>query len=65
MVLVSVLKNFGIKKVSVSVSKKGGIGKSIEFGIEKNWCRKKVSDSVSFRFWVLSHTDIKALKRHT
>ena len=45
------------KKVSVSVSKKIGIEKSIGFGIEKNWYRKKVSDSVSFRFWVSSHTD--------
>ena len=36
--------------------KKFGIEKSIGFGIEKNWYRKKVSDSVSLRFWVSSHT---------
>ena len=44
------------KKVSDSVSKIFGIGKSIGFGIGKIWYRKKVSDSVSFRFWVSSHT---------
>ena len=44
------------KKVSVSVSEKFGIKKSIGFGIGKIWYRKKVSDSVLFRFWVLSHT---------
>ena len=42
--------------VSDSVSKKFGIEKSIRFGIEKCWYQKKVSDSVSFRFWVSSHT---------
>ena len=55
--------------VSDSVSKKFGIEKSIGFGIENIWYRKKyrilyrknlvsekVSDSVSFRFWVSSHT---------
>ena len=39
-----------------SVSEEIGIGKSIGFGIGKNWFRKKVSDSVSVRFWVSSHT---------
>ena len=48
-----------LEKVSDSVSKKIGIGKSIGFGIEKNWYRKKVSDSVSFRFWVSSHTGLE------
>ena len=38
------------KKVSVSVSENFGIEKSIGFGIEKFWYRKKVS--VSFRFLV-------------
>ena len=56
MVSDSVSKKFGIEKVSDSVSKKLGIEKSIGFGIEKNWYRKKVSDSVSLRFWVSSHT---------
>ena len=55
--------------VSDSVSKKFGIEKSIGFGIEIIWYRKKyriryrknlvsekVSDSVSFRFWVSPHT---------
>ena len=37
---------------------KNGIEKSIGFGIEKIWYRKKVLDSVSFRFWVSSHTDL-------
>ena len=38
------------------VSIKFGIDKSIRFGIGKIWFWKKVSDSVSFRFWVSSHT---------
>ena len=38
------------EKVSVSVSKNFGIGKSIGIGFGKNWYRKKVSDSVSFKF---------------
>ena len=42
--------------VSDSVSKKFGIEKSIGFGIGKIWYRIKVSESVSFRFWVSSHT---------
>ena len=37
----------------VSVSKNFGIVKST--GIEKDWYRKKVSDSVLFRFWVSLH----------
>ena len=49
-------KNLVSKKVSDSVSKKLGIEKSIGFGIGKIWYRKKVSDSVSLRFWVSSHT---------
>jgi len=49
---------FGIEKVSDSVLKIFGIGKSIGFGIGKIWYRKKVSDSVSFRFWVSSHTGL-------
>ena len=52
-------KNLVSKKVSDSVLKIFGIGKSIGFGIGKIWYRKKVSDSVSFRFWVSSHTDRK------
>ena len=44
------------KKVSDSVLKISGIGKSIGFGIERIRYRKKVSDSVSFRFGVSSHT---------
>ena len=57
--------------VSGSVSKKFGIEKSIGFGIEIIWYRKKyriryrknlvsekVSDSVSFRFWVSPHTGL-------
>ena len=64
--------------VSDSVSKKFGIGKSIGFGIEniwyrkkywiryrKIWYRKKVSDSVSFRFWVSSHTASNPLSRQS
>ena len=47
------------KKVSVSVSEKFGIEKSIGFGIEKFWYRKKVSVSVSFRFLVSSLTAYK------
>ena len=49
-------KNLVSKKVSDSVLKISGIGKSFGFGIENIWYRKKVSDSVSFRFWVSSHT---------
>ena len=58
--------------VSDSVSKQFGIEKNIGFGIEKIRSRKKyriryrknlvsekkVSDSVSFRFWVSSHTGL-------
>ena len=44
------------KKVLVSVWKKFVKEKSIGIGIEKNWHRKKVSGSVSLRFWVSSHT---------
>ena len=40
--------------VSVSVSKEFGIEKSIGFG--KKLVLEKVSDSVSFRFWVSSVT---------
>ena len=58
---VSVSKPLGFETfhflvVSDSVLKKFGIEKSIGFGIKKIWYRKKVSDSVSFRFWVSSHT---------
>ena len=55
-------QNFSVSKlshflmVSDLVSKKIGIEKSIGFGIGKIWFRKKVSDSVSFRFLVSSHT---------
>ena len=49
-------KNLVSIKVSDSVSKIFGIGKSIGFGIGKIWYRKKVSDSVSVRFLVSSHT---------
>ena len=47
-----------LKKYRYWYRKKIGIEKSIGIGIEKNWYRKKVSDSVSFRFWVSSHTDV-------
>ena len=49
-------KKIGIEKVSDSVSTNSGNEKSI--GIGKKLVSKKVSDSVSFRFWVSSHTDI-------
>ena len=59
-------KNFGIEKKSDSVLRKIGIGfsikkfgikKSIGFSIKKRWYRKeKKMDSVSFGFWVSSHT---------
>ena len=39
-----------------SVSKKFGIEKSIGFGIGLNLVSEINSDSVSFRFWVSSHT---------
>ena len=65
MVSVSVLEIFVIKKVSVSVSKKFGIEKSIGIGFVKFWYRKKyryryrkklvskkVSDSVSKKFGI-------------
>ena len=71
-VSVSVSKKFGIEKsigigfvkfcieksigIGIGIGRKIGIEKSIGFGIEKIWYRKKVSDSVSFRFWVSSHT---------
>ena len=45
-----------LKKVSDSVAKKIGFEKSIGFGI------KKVLDSVSFRFWVSSHTAEQLIK---
>ena len=48
--------NLVSKKVSDSVSKIFGIGKSNGFGIGKIWYREKVSDSVPFRFWVSSPT---------
>ena len=38
--------------VSDSVSKKIGIKKSIGFGIDKIWYRKKVPDSVSKKFGI-------------
>ena len=63
------IKRIWYKKVSDSVSKKFGIEKSVGFDIVKIWYRdkyrtqyqknlvsKKVLDSVSFRFWVSSHT---------
>jgi len=56
MVSDSVSENFGIKKSIGFGIENIGIGKSIGFGIERIWYRKKVSDSVSFRFWVSSHT---------
>ena len=43
-------------------SKKIGIEKSIGIGIENIWYRKKDSDSVSFRFWVSSHTGPEGLQ---
>ena len=46
------------KKVSVSVSENFGIEKSIGFGIEKFWYRKKVSVSVLFRFLVSPLTGV-------
>ena len=42
--------------VSEPVSKKFGTEKSLGTGLEKIWYRKKVSEPVSFRFWVSSHT---------
>merc|ERR1711944_308648 len=55
--------------VSEPVSKKFGTEKSLGTGLEKNWFQKKsrnrsrknlvpkkVSEPVSFRFWVSSHT---------
>ena len=62
MVSVSVSKKkFVSEKVSVSVSKIFGIEKSIGIGFGKNLVSKKVLDSVSLRFWVLSHTGIVLL----
>ncbi len=64
-------KNLVPKKVLEPVSKKIGTEKSLGTGLEKFWYRKslgtglekiwyrkKVSEPVSFRFWVSSHTDL-------
>ena len=51
-------KKIGIEKVLDSISEIFGIGKSIGFDIGNIWYRKKDSDTVSFRFWVSSHTEI-------
>ena len=44
------VSKLGIEKVLLSVFKKVSVS-------DKNWYRKKVSDSVSFTFWVSSHTE--------
>ena len=50
-------KNLVPKKVPEPVSDFFGTEKSLGTGLGKFWYRKKVSESVSFRFWVSSHTD--------
>ena len=50
------IKKIGTQKVLDSVLEKFCIKKSIGFGIKTFDLGNKVSDSVSFRFWVLSHT---------
>ena len=71
------LENFLVPiKVLEPVSENFGTEKSIETGLEKIWYRKnsrnqsrkilvlkKVSESVSFRFWVLSHTVSEQIKK--
>ena len=58
--------NLVSKKVSGSILNKFGIEKSIGFGIGTIWYRKKVSDSVSFRFWVSSHTESeRKIEKHS
>ena len=57
-----ILKKLVSKEVSDLVSKKVGIEKRIGFGIGQIWYLKKVSDSVSFRFGVSSHTAL--IERH-
>ena len=54
-------KKLYLKKYRYWYQKKIGIEKSIGISIEKNWYRKKVLDSASFRFWVLSHTEMQNL----
>ena len=52
-VSVSVSKKFGLKKVSVSVSKTFGLEKKSRYRSQKIWSRKKVSVSVSMKFFGL------------
>ena len=52
-VSVSVSKKFGLKKVSVSVSKTFGLEKKSRSLSRKFWSRKKVSVSVSMKFFGL------------
>ena len=55
MVSVSVLENFGIKKVSVSVSLRFGIKKNISISCDKFWYRKK------YRYWFRKDLVLKSI----
>ena len=60
----SLLSSPSPSECDISVSKLLGFEKSIGFGIGKNWYRKKVLDSISFRFWVSSHIDHHHYQQH-